>query len=1253
MKKLAIFLAIFLLALSSQASGRQDTIVIGLGEEPDCLNPMISHFPSADFAGNFLFSYFVRYSPDGSLIPDLITEIPTLENGGISPDGLTCTYHLRTNAVWHDGTPLTSADIRFTYNLIVHSGFYAASRHGWDKIEGILTPSETTVIFKLREPYSLFVSEIFSEEPVLPAHLLQGATEDFESLPYQKYPVGSGPYILEEWKQGKHVVLTVNPDYFRSPPDVKTIVLKFIPDEQARQYLLEKGEIDAVDARALSRIKAGSAIEELENPGSYGKAGHAPAVPGAAGEKGDRAWTIVATYQIPNSSSGLAWDGTYLYSGIYGSNGDQIYQIDPSDGSYSLAFTGPQGDAFGLTYDGTYLWTTDHPSTPAVAIQMDWTGGQLSSFNLPDRYMSGIAYDGGDFWVATYYPDPSTIYKVNSSGGTITSFTAPDNQPWDLCMENGYLWMADYWGDTLYRIDPSDGSVDDSHASEYVDPAGIVYDGTYLWYCDEGTGGFDNLYKVDLSGAGTPAISVPDTDNDYGPVTIGDTETWYVTVYSTGTADLVIDDITFTDPDLSCTWTFPLTITTGNYEDIPIDYAPDAIAALDATGTIASNDPISPEVYLTLTGHGVSSGPDINLPETSHNYGTIRLYASKQWLMEVQNMGDETLTISDLALDDSHFYVDSLFSLPADIGVLGTTDVGIWFNPKSATSYNATLTITSNDTDESPYYVTLDGAGSDTAQPIGNSLWNYTITTSYDNSPKAIAPINDVSGDGIPDVIVCSEDDYIRCFNGASDGTADILWEHEIYAGSVYHQNDLTISADIDDDGYEEVVVGSAWGGRLIRMISGRTGQTIWTHDTHEYGDGGWVYQVDCSYDYNGDGLLDVLASTGDDSNDTGPKRVYCLNAVNGLSIWECSLGGPGFSVIGVEDFTGDGQPDVVAGASNESETVGKVYPIDGASGTIYCTYNTTGSSVWALAQITDITGDKIEDVMAGDFSGYLYGIDPTDCSQEYSPVPGISALVLRFETMDDVNSDDFEDILIGHSGLAARMFDPYAGSFIWTQALVDKSWTVDRIPDINADGINDAVVGTLFSNNYYYVLDGVSGSEVHSANVGSPVDAISATPDIVGDGSWEIVPGLRNGYVACYSGGTAVAPNDPPSVPDIQGPTWGRIDQVYRFAFMAADPEENNLYYYIDWGDGNESGWIGPYRTGEWTNVWHQWTGAGVFQIRAKSKDPFDQESSWSAPQSINILDTLIVPTWLEERGEIPDSPSIAGQEGMQPEQP
>ena len=402
------------------------------------------------------------------------------------------------------------------------------------------------------------------------------------------------------------------------------------------------------------------------------------------------------------------------------------------------------------------------------------------------------------------------------------------------------------------------------------------------------------------------------------------------------------------------------------------------------------------------------------------------------------------------------------------------------------------------------------GAGED--YPIGEIIWQYYITGGSDNSVQAITPIPDINDDGIDDVIVCSEDYYVRCFDGSAIGTGVVLWEHFIYSGSLWCQNELTITEDIDGDGYSDVVVGTPWGDRSIHTLSGKTGDLIWTYGST----GGWVYQVDCSYDYNGDGILDVLAAAGSTAD-----RAYCLNGLTGALIWELSLGGgPGFSVIGIEDFTGDGQPDVLVGASNSAETIGLAYGINGATGSITWTFTAGGSSVWALEQIDDITGDGIKDVIIGDFGGNIYGLDATTGDMEYSNSLG-SAIITRFEKINDVNGDGHPDIIPAHSSPdVAQVIDGYTGSFIWSHPVADQPWNVARTSDISGDGIDDVLVGTLFQSNYCYFLNGVDGSELCSISYYEAVDAIAAIPDVVADGSMEMVAGGRNGKVTCFSGG-------------------------------------------------------------------------------------------------------------------------------------
>lgn len=404
--------------------------------------------------------------------------------------------------------------------------------------------------------------------------------------------------------------------------------------------------------------------------------------------------------------------------------------------------------------------------------------------------------------------------------------------------------------------------------------------------------------------------------------------------------------------------------------------------------------------------------------------------------------------------------------------------------------------------------------------PLGALIWQYQISGGSDNSPKAIAALDDINADGVDDVVICSEDNTIRCFSGYADDSGDVLWSHEIYSGNIYQQHGLAITEDINGDGFNDCVVGATGGARLIRCLSGLSGQTIWTHDTHEYGDGGWVYQVDCGYDYNGDGILDVVAATGDDSSETGPKRVYCLNGLTGVSLWERPLDGPGFAAMGVEDFTGDGIPDVLAGCSDDAESDGYGKGINGATGALMWTYPVAGSSVWGVEQLDDVTGDGIQDVIIGDFSGHIYGLNAATGTQAYYLSIG-TVIITRLEKLGDVNGNGYSDIIPAHSTTTTtQVLDGYTGGVIWSHAVADQPWNVARIADITGDTIDDVLVGTLFNNNYVYFLDGTTGSELKKISYGQAVDAIASIPDVVGDYSMEMVAGGRNGKVNCLSGG-------------------------------------------------------------------------------------------------------------------------------------
>ena len=841
-------------------------------------------------------------------------------------------------------------------------------------------------------------------------------------------------------------------------------------------------------------------------------------------------WTIVGTYTIPGKASGLAFDGTYLYSGIYGSNGDQIWQIDPVTGTYQLQFSDPDlGDTFGLTYDGTNLWLTDHhtgSANPAIAYQYDMNGSVISQFDLPDHYMSGIAYDAGNFWVSTYYPDPGVIYEVDATGAVLQQFTPPATQAWDLCVENANLWVTDYNANTIYQMDKTTGAILDSHPCENIKPAGIVFDGTYLWYVDGGLSSPSTLYKVDLGGTGTPAIQLPYTTYDFGNVVINAPLSTQLPITNTGTADLIVNDFTFTNSAFVSATTFPITIAPGATTQFDVTFDPTLWGPYTSLLTVHSNDPVHPAEEIDLTGYAINDNPTIIPTLTSLSFGSVRVNASHGQSTIISNQGLQSLVISDITFSDPAFSLDASIQLPLTLSSREEQNVRIWFIPTASGTYNETATISSNDPATPAVTIDLSGSAVESETPLGDQLWYYSITTGYDHSPKAMDSIADVSGDGVDDVIVCSEDHHVRCLNGNSSGAADVLWSFDISSGSVYKSSGLSIIEDINNDGYQDVIVGTTGGDRSIRAISGLDGTSLWQFNTNLFGDGGWVYAVFSSYDYNGDENPDVLAATGDDSNGNGPKRIFCLDGTNGTMLWNQYTGGTSFSVIGIRDINADGTPDVLAGTTNEDETQGYAKALNGTNGSELWSTEVSGSSCWALAQLDDFTGDSVSDVVVGDFgmsgNGPYYGLDATTGDIQWSGSVG-GSIVLELIPLDDVNADGYIDFTSAHSGNFISVVSGYDGTTLWSYSVADKPWCVDAANDITGDGINDIVVGTLYQSNFVYFFDGAMGTELWSTNYGEPIDALCAIPDVTADGSWEMVAGGRSGNLSCYSGGPVV----------------------------------------------------------------------------------------------------------------------------------
>ena len=239
---LPIFIVVLALCFPLSASAEK-TITLGVYQEPENLNTYIGVQTVITYVHKPFAEYLIDVNDKGEYVPVLVEEIPTSENGGVSADGLTITYKLKKGLKWSDGAPVTSADVKFTWEALVNPKNLVKSRSGYELITAVETPDEYTAVVKYKEFYAPYLTRF---APLLPKHIL-GALPDINDAPYNRMPVGTGPFMVTEWVGGDHITMVKNP-HFREADKVKIdkIFFKIIPSREVGMAQLQAGDIDGV-----------------------------------------------------------------------------------------------------------------------------------------------------------------------------------------------------------------------------------------------------------------------------------------------------------------------------------------------------------------------------------------------------------------------------------------------------------------------------------------------------------------------------------------------------------------------------------------------------------------------------------------------------------------------------------------------------------------------------------------------------------------------------------------------------------------------------------------------------------------------------------------------------------------------------------------------------------------------------------------------------------------------------------------------
>jgi peptide/nickel transport system substrate-binding protein len=232
-------------------AGRGPVVRFDVAADPANLNPLFAHADAGNVEAqlaHLAFEPFFDLDANGNPVPELVTAVPSVQNGGVSADGRTLVYHLRPNVRWSDGVPLTARDVLFTLQAIRDPRNPVGSREGYDLIDDARALDPYTVRFHLKRAWAPAVATFFtygtSPQYVLPEHVL-ASQAPLARAPFDAAPtVGDGPFRFVAWQRGDRLDYAANPRYWRGVPTVKRIDVRIVPDPQTNLTLLQSGELD-------------------------------------------------------------------------------------------------------------------------------------------------------------------------------------------------------------------------------------------------------------------------------------------------------------------------------------------------------------------------------------------------------------------------------------------------------------------------------------------------------------------------------------------------------------------------------------------------------------------------------------------------------------------------------------------------------------------------------------------------------------------------------------------------------------------------------------------------------------------------------------------------------------------------------------------------------------------------------------------------------------------------------------------------
>ena len=235
------------------------TLILAITADPSTLNCGIESSQIVAMVTSSIYNGLVHSDEQSNLHPDLA------KSWEISPDGLVYTFLLRDNAKWHDGTALTTADVKFSLENLVGK-YNARAGEAYRNVKSIEIPNNQTMKITLKKSYSPFMDALTAHDGcIMPKHLYEG-TDVFKNPLNTNNPVGTGPFKFKEWVKGSHITLVRNENYFKKGrPFLDSVIFKIIPNAATRAIAFETGEVNAIFASQSFPYQQADRLKRLPN----------------------------------------------------------------------------------------------------------------------------------------------------------------------------------------------------------------------------------------------------------------------------------------------------------------------------------------------------------------------------------------------------------------------------------------------------------------------------------------------------------------------------------------------------------------------------------------------------------------------------------------------------------------------------------------------------------------------------------------------------------------------------------------------------------------------------------------------------------------------------------------------------------------------------------------------------------------------------------------------------------------------------